>query len=105
MLLVIVLIALLAKLAASTFLTKPVKPTRLNVTAGLGSSEVALTLALSDGSGALTRWEYTKDDGTTWLTVSNAMGAVIDGGEATGTITNGGWWSAAVTTGMLPCAP
>ena len=59
------------KLAASTFLTKPDKPTRLTVTAGPGSSEVTLASTLSGGSGALTRWEYTKDDGTTWVTVSD----------------------------------
>ena len=70
------------KLAASTFLTKPGKPTSLTVTAGPGSSEVTLASTLSGGSGALTRWEYTKDGGTTWVTVSdtdNTLSHVVSG--------------------------
>ena len=52
------------------------------MTAGPGSGEVTLASMLSGGSGALTRWEYTKDGGTTWVAVSdtdNTLSHVVSG--------------------------
>ena len=54
------------ELAARTFLTRPAKPGKPTATAGAGSGKLALTATLTGGAGALTKWEYTKDDGTTW---------------------------------------
>ena len=67
---------------SATFLTKPGKPTQPTMTAGPGSGEVTLASTLSGGSGALTRWEYTKDGGTTWVTVNdtdNTLSHVVSG--------------------------
>ena len=70
------------KLASSTFLTKPGKPAKPTVTAGPGSGEVTLSSTLSGGSGALSRWEYTKDGGTSWVNISdtdNTLNHVVSG--------------------------
>ena len=54
---------------ASSFLTKPAKPGKPAATAGAGSGKLTLTATLSGGSGALTKWEYTKD-GTNWTDIT-----------------------------------
>ena len=67
---------------SATFLTKPGRPTQPTMTAGPGSGEVTLASTLSGGSGALTRWEYTKDGGTTWVAISdtdNTLSHVVSG--------------------------
>ena len=56
--------------AASAFLTKPAKPAKPTATANVGSGKLKLASSLTGGSGALTRWEYSKDNGTNWTNVS-----------------------------------
>ena len=56
------------ELAAHTFLTKPGKPTQPTATSGAGSGTLILASSLS-GSGALTKWQYTKDNGTNWIDI------------------------------------
>ena len=63
--------------AASAFLTKPGRPDKPTATAGVGSGKLALTSSVSGGSGALTRWQYTTDDGTTWENVSNSTSTTL----------------------------
>ena len=58
------------ELAARTFLTKPAKPGKPTATAGAGSGKLTLTATLTGGSGALTKWEYTKDDGANWTDIT-----------------------------------
>ena len=58
------------ELAARTFLTKPAKPGKPTATAGAGSGKLTLTATLTGGSGALTKWEYTKDGGTNWTDIT-----------------------------------
>ena len=71
------------ELAARTFLTKPAKPGKPTATAGAGSGKLALTATLTGGAGALTKWEYTKDDGTTWTDITtdtdNNLSYVVSG--------------------------
>ena len=52
-------------------LTQPAKPTTPTVTAGVGSGKLFLTSLLRGGGGALTRWEYTTDDGSTWIPITS----------------------------------
>ena len=56
--------------AASAFLTKPAKPSKPNVAAGGGSGKLTVASSVTGGSGALARWQYTKDDGSNWTNVS-----------------------------------
>ena len=58
------------ELAARTFLTKPAKPGKPTATAGAGSGKLTLTATLTGGTGALTKWEYTKDDGANWTDIT-----------------------------------
>ena len=58
------------ELAARTFLTKPAKPGKPTATAGAGSGKLTLTATLTGGSGALTKWEYTKDNGANWADIT-----------------------------------
>ena len=58
------------ELATETFLTKPAKPGKPTATAGAGSGKLTLTATLTGGSGALTKWEYTKDDGANWTDIT-----------------------------------
>ena len=71
------------ELAARTFLTRPAKPGKPTATAGAGSGKLALTATLTGGAGALTKWEYTKDDGTTWTDITtdtaNNLSYVVSG--------------------------
>ena len=56
------------------FLTKPAKPTQPFIFEGAGSGNLfLLTSPLSGGSGALTRWEYTADNGNTWNPITSDM--------------------------------
>ena len=57
--------------AASAFLTKPAKPSKPTATAGAGSGKITLGSSITGGSGALTRWEYTTDDGVNWSNISD----------------------------------
>ena len=69
--------------AASAFLTKPAKPGKPTATAGAGSGKLTLTATLTGGSGALTKWEYTKDDEATWTDITtdtdNNLSHVVSG--------------------------
>ena len=53
------------------FLTKPAKPTTPTVTTGVGSGNLIIISPLRGGRGALTRWEYTTDDGSTWIPITS----------------------------------
>ena len=57
---------------APKFLTKPGKPTRPTAKAGAGSGKLTLAASLPGGGGALTKWEYTRDDGATWTDIPNS---------------------------------
>ena len=56
--------------AAAPFLTKPAKPDKPTATGGVGSGKLELSSSVAGGSSALTKWQYTKDDGTTWSDIS-----------------------------------
>ena len=68
---------------ATAFLTKPAKPDKPTATAGAGSGKLTLTATLTGGSGALTKWEYTKDDGANWTEITtdtdNSLSHVVTG--------------------------
>ena len=55
---------------ADAFLTKPAKPATPTVKANVGSGQLTLASSVAGGSGALTKWQYTTDDGTTWKDIS-----------------------------------
>ncbi len=55
---------------ATAFLTKPAKPAKPNATPGAGSGKLTLASSVAGGSRALTKWQYTKDDGTNWIDIS-----------------------------------
>ena len=55
---------------ALAFLTKPAKPGKPTATAGAGSGKLTLAATLIGGSGALSKWEYTKDDGANWTDIT-----------------------------------
>ena len=71
------------ELATETFLTKPAKPGTPTATADVGSGRLTLTATLTGGTGALTKWEYTTDDGTTWNSITtdtdNSLSHVVTG--------------------------
>ena len=52
-------------------LTQPAKPTTPTVTAGVGSGKLTISSSVSGGSGALKKWQYTTDNGTTWSDISS----------------------------------
>ena len=54
------------------FLTQPAQPGQPMVSAGVGSGNLAVSSSLSGGSGALSKWQYTTDDGTSWKDVTTA---------------------------------
>ena len=56
------------------FLTKPSKPTYLLAYTGQGSGNLRIISLWSGGCGALTGWEYTTDDGSTWNTITSTNG-------------------------------
>ena len=69
-------------LAEETFLTRPAKPTKPTATAGAGSGKITLSSSITGGSGALTRWEYTTDDGVNWSNISdtdNTLNQTVSG--------------------------
>ena len=55
-----------SELAEETFLTKPAKPGKPTAAPGAGSGKLTLASTLTGGGGALTKWEYTTDDGANW---------------------------------------
>ena len=68
--------------AAAAFLTKPAKPSKPTVTAGAGSGNLTIASSLTGGSGTLTKWQYTTDDGTTWSDISatdNSLSYTVTG--------------------------
>ena len=68
--------------AAAAFLTKPAKPAKPTVTAGAGNGKLTLASSVTGGSGALSNWEYSTDDGTTWTTInvtSTTLSYVVTG--------------------------
>ena len=69
--------------AASSFLTKPAKPGKPTATAGAGSGKLTLAATLTGGTGVLTKWEYTKDDGANWTDITtdtdNSLSHVVSG--------------------------
>ncbi len=72
-----------SELAEETFLTKPAKPSKPTATAGAGSGKITLGSSITGGSGALTRWEYTTDDGVNWSNITtetdNSLSYVVSG--------------------------
>ena len=52
--------------SASSWATLPKKPSTPAVEAGTGSGKLKLTSATQGGDVAITKWQYTKDDGTSW---------------------------------------
>ena len=69
---------------AAAFLTKPGKPTKPTATAGAGSGRLTLSAAAVTGAGAITKWQYSTDGGTTWADVPGANTATTVGGTVTG---------------------
>ena len=68
--------------AAAAFLTKPAKPAKPTVTAGAGNGTLTLASSVTGGTGALSKWEYSTDDGTTWTTInvtSTTLSHVVTG--------------------------
>ena len=68
--------------AAAAFLTKPAKPAKPTVTAGDGNGTLTLASSVTGGTGALSNWEYSTDDGTTWTTInvtSTTLSYVVTG--------------------------
>ena len=55
---------------ASAFPTLPPKPDMPKVTAGMGSGKLMLTSSVA-GTASLTKWQYTKDNGTSWTDISS----------------------------------
>ena len=55
---------------ASAFLTEPAKPSTPTVASGAGSGKLTLTSSVAGGSGALTKWQYTKDNGANWTDIA-----------------------------------
>ena len=55
---------------ASAFPTKPPKPDTPMVTAGMGSGKLKLASSVT-GTASLTKWQYTKDNGTSWTDISS----------------------------------
>ena len=68
------------------FLTIPAKPSKPTASVGSGSGKLLLAATLAGGSGALDKWQYTKDNGATWTdisdtdnTLSHVVGNLTDG--------------------------
>ena len=55
---------------AAGFLTKPAQPSQPVASAGAGSGTLTVTATVSGGSGALSKWQVTMDNGATWSDVS-----------------------------------
>ena len=56
---------------ASAFLTKPGKPAKPTATAGAGSGKLTLASSVT-GGGAISNWQYTKDNGANWTDIDVA---------------------------------
>jgi autotransporter-associated beta strand protein len=71
----------------TTVVTPPSAPTITGVTAGDSRLTVAFTSPASDGGGAVTGYQYSLDDGGTWLTPSPAVTSspMVIGGLLNGT--------------------
>ena len=63
--------------AASAFPTLPPKPAKPTVTAGVGSGKIKLSSSVSGGDVALTKWQYTADDGSSWTDISNSTSKTL----------------------------
>ena len=64
------------------FLTKPSRPARPTAINGVGSGKLKLTSSVTGGSGALTKWQYTTDDGVSWediLVTSTTLSHTVSG--------------------------
>ena len=71
--------------SASAFLTEPGQPAKPTTAAGAGSGKLTLSSSVT-GGGALTKWQYTKDNGTNWTdidvtstTLSYTVSGLTDG--------------------------
>ena len=56
------------ELASETFLTTPAQPSKPSVS--IGSGKLTISSSVSGGSGDLSKWQYTTDDGTNWTDIS-----------------------------------
>ena len=68
--------------AAPAFLTKPAKPAKPTAAAGAGSGKLTLSSSVAGGSGALARWQYTKDNGANWTDIdvtSTTLSYTVEG--------------------------
>ena len=63
--------------AATAFPTLPPKPAKPAVTAGVGSGKIDLSSSVSGGDVALTKWQYTTDDGSSWTDISNSTSKTL----------------------------
>ena len=63
--------------AASAFPTLPPKPAKPTVTDGVGSGKIELSSSVSGGDVALTKWQYTTDDGSSWKDISNSTSKTL----------------------------
>ena len=70
--------------AAAAFLTKPGKPTKPTATAGAGSGKLTLSAAAVTGGGAITKWQYSTDSGTSWTDVPGTNTSTTVSGTVTG---------------------
>ena len=67
---------------AAAFLTKPGQPTQPTASAGAGSGKLTLAATVSGGSGALSKWQLSQDDGASWSDVTdtdNTLNTLLTG--------------------------
>ena len=78
---------------AGAILTKPAKPT---VTAGAGSGKLTISSSLTGGSGVLTKWQYTTNNGTNWSDIDdtdNTLSTVVSTRSDSTSLSNGTTYS------------
>jgi Fibronectin type III domain/NHL repeat len=65
--------------------TAPTKPTPLSATPGNGSASVSFTAPTDNGGRAITKYQYTTDDGSTWTDAVGTTSPVTISGLTNGT--------------------
>jgi len=65
--------------------TAPTKPTPLSATPGNGSASVSFTAPTDNGGRAITKYQYTTDDGSTWTDAAGTTSPVTLSGLTNGT--------------------
>ena len=81
---------------AAAILTKPAAPARPTVTAGAGSGKLTVASSLTGGSGVLTKWQYTTNNGTDWSDIDdtdNTLSTIVSTGSDGTSLSNGTTYS------------